>query len=94
MAINSIRMTARRNVVWERAGKGMAIMTIALGGLIPAGCKKSAEKAYEECAALADKENYGAIECYDKAIELKPDFAEAWNGKGNVFEQQGKIRES
>jgi len=92
MAINPIRMTATRNAVWARAGKGMAIMTIVLGGLMPAGCKKSAEKAYEECAALAAKENYGeAVKCYDKTLEQKADFAKAWNGKGLALYKQERL---
>ncbi|MGF3495952.1 MAG: tetratricopeptide repeat protein, partial [Methanothrix sp.] len=33
-------------------------------------------------------------ECYDKAIELKPDFAEAWYNKCIALRKLGRISEA
>ena len=35
-----------------------------------------------------------AIECYKKAISIKPDYAEAHNNIGNAFHDQGKLKEA
>ena len=38
---------------------------------------------YERAIGYYVSEEYeDAIECFDKAIEIKPDFADAWNSKG------------
>jgi len=31
----------------------------------------------------------GAISCFDKAIQLKPDYAEAYNNRGNAYDDKG-----
>lgn len=35
-----------------------------------------------------------AIECYDKAIKLQPNYAKAWYNKGYILEKQGKYEEA
>ncbi|MEX2719869.1 MAG: tetratricopeptide repeat protein, partial [Candidatus Wukongarchaeota archaeon] len=35
-----------------------------------------------------------AIECFDKAIEIDPNFAEAWYNKGRALEELGKTKEA
>jgi|APCry1669189070_1035195.scaffolds.fasta_scaffold690845_1 tetratricopeptide (TPR) repeat protein len=41
------------------------------------------------------KEEYEkAMDCYNKALELKPTFTYAWNGKGNAFIDMDKFREA
>jgi tetratricopeptide (TPR) repeat protein len=35
-----------------------------------------------------------AIEQYEMALRINPDFAEAHNDLGNAFERQGKVREA
>jgi predicted O-linked N-acetylglucosamine transferase (SPINDLY family) len=35
-----------------------------------------------------------AIEAYNKALALKPDYAEAYNNMGNAFKKQGKLEEA
>jgi tetratricopeptide (TPR) repeat protein len=35
-----------------------------------------------------------AIKCYDKAIELKPDYADAWFEKGKALKEMGYKREA
>jgi tetratricopeptide (TPR) repeat protein len=32
-----------------------------------------------------------SVKCYDKALDLAPDFAEAWKGKGDALSNQGKF---
>ncbi|MFZ3149500.1 MAG: tetratricopeptide repeat protein, partial [Methanothrix sp.] len=45
--------------------------------------------------ALSEQKKYDeAIKAYDKAIELKPDFAGAWNNKGNALGELGKHDEA
>ena len=35
-----------------------------------------------------------AIEAYNKALSLKPDYAEAYNNMGNALKEQGKLEEA
>ncbi len=35
-----------------------------------------------------------AVACYRRAVELKPDFAEAHNNLGNAFKDQGELDEA
>jgi tetratricopeptide (TPR) repeat protein len=36
----------------------------------------------------------GAIASYDKALEIKPDFHEAWNGRGIALDNLGRYEEA
>lgn len=45
--------------------------------------------------ALNVQGNYEeAIKCYDKAIELDPNYTFAWSGKGNALSNLGKFEEA
>ena len=35
-----------------------------------------------------------AIEAYNKALAIKPDYAEAYNNMGNALKDQGKLEEA
>jgi tetratricopeptide (TPR) repeat protein len=35
-----------------------------------------------------------AIEAYNKALSIKPDYAEAYNNMGNALKEQGKLEEA
>ena len=35
-----------------------------------------------------------AIEAYNKALSIKPDYAEAYNNMGNALKDQGKLEEA
>ena len=35
-----------------------------------------------------------AIEAYNKALAIKPDYAEAYNNMGNTLQEQGKLEEA
>jgi tetratricopeptide (TPR) repeat protein len=35
-----------------------------------------------------------SLECFDKAIKIKPDFAVAWHNKGGVLLRLGKKKEA
>jgi tetratricopeptide (TPR) repeat protein len=53
------------------------------------------EKSYTEWWSEGDilykKGDYsGAVDCYNKAIELSPNNAELWNGKGYAFKEMGE----
>ena len=38
--------------------------------------------------------NSEAVACYRRALELKPDYAEAHNNLGNALKDQGKLDEA
>ena len=42
----------------------------------------------------ARKKYEKAIECYDRALEINPNFVEAWNNKGNVLDELGRYEEA
>ncbi len=47
---------------------------------------------FEKAKKLYFEGNYGeSIECYDKAIEINPEYSSAWNNKGNALDEQGKL---
>jgi tetratricopeptide (TPR) repeat protein len=51
----------------------------------------SAEQSYTRgLLFLKQKKNFEAIVCFDKAIELKPDYAEAYNERGNAQSSDSK----
>jgi tetratricopeptide (TPR) repeat protein len=35
-----------------------------------------------------------ALQAYEKAIALEPEYADPWNGKGNVLQSQGRHEEA
>jgi tetratricopeptide (TPR) repeat protein len=72
------------------------IFLIILAALSAQGSgEKDAGVWLEEGLAFADSSNYaGAIECYDKALELDPDSAQAWSSKGDAQYYQGRYDQS
>jgi tetratricopeptide (TPR) repeat protein len=55
----------------------------------------SAEQEYRRgAAATRAKEWSVAAAAFGKAVEMKPDYAEAWNGLGYALRNQGKYPES
>jgi tetratricopeptide (TPR) repeat protein len=54
-----------------------------------------AEKWYDEGVKYADYHKYGkALECFNKAISLKPDFAMAYNERGYVYYELVRYEEA
>ena len=52
-------------------------------------------KLYNMGNALKDQGKLEeAIESYNKALSLKPDYAEAYNNMGNALKDQGKLEEA
>jgi tetratricopeptide (TPR) repeat protein len=43
-------------------------------------------------AALGLRE--GALNCYDRALQINPRFAEVWSNKGNVIRESGQLEEA
>jgi tetratricopeptide (TPR) repeat protein len=65
---------------------------------LPPGIKNP-DKAKLFCYGLgnfyATRKEYGeAIKSYEKAIELKPDYAAAWNNKGSALGDLGRYEEA
>jgi tetratricopeptide (TPR) repeat protein len=55
----------------------------------------SAEQEYSRgLAAAKAKEWSGAVAAFNRAIEMKPAYPEAWNGLGYALRQQGRYPES
>ena len=55
----------------------------------------SAVKWFSKGFALYELGRYEeAIECYDKAIELDPDYADAWKHKGDALYELGRYEEA
>ena len=42
----------------------------------------------------ARKKYERAIECFDKALEINPNFAEAWSNKGSALDGLGRYKEA
>lgn len=54
---------------------------------------KSADQWFREGNAFMRKNNLeGALEAYNKAIEIKPNHADYWNNKGNVLAKKGDFK--
>ena len=61
----------------------------------PSGIPTGPEQQYiQGVAATRAKEWSGAAAAFAKAVELKPTYAEAWNGLGYALRNQGKYAES
>jgi len=61
----------------------------------PSGLPPAAEQQYVRgVAATRAKEWSVAAAAFTRAIELKPGYAEAWNGLGYALRNQGKYAES
>ena len=51
-------------------------------------------RALENYAAVEDTDVAAAIRAHDRAIELKPDYAEAYNNRGNLYARAGRYEGS
>ena len=61
----------------------------------PSGLPSAAEQQYVQgVTATRAKEWSVAVAAFSKAVELKRDYAEAWNGLGYALRNQGKYPES
>ena len=72
----------------------IVILTVfCLIGVVAAS--ETAKEWNDKGRALCERGKYEeAIECFDKAIEINPDFVCAWHGKGRVLYEQGKYEEA
>lgn len=56
---------------------------------------KNATSWFKDASEFAKLgENFKAIECYDKALDINPNYAEAWADKGTVLIRIGKYLEA
>ena len=56
---------------------------------------KTAEEWFNEGYDLYNQGRYEeAIECYNKALEIDPDYGDAWNNKGIVLDDLGRYEEA
>jgi len=70
-------------------------LIIFLALMTNAQSQRTAEDWFNEGFIQDLQGNYTeAIQAYDEAIKLKPDYAEAWNNKGFAFFKMGKYNES
>jgi tetratricopeptide (TPR) repeat protein len=76
----------------------MALLT-AMGVLVGGGeslaAQSQADAFLEQGNLSLTKQDYDeAIRCYQKALELKPDYAEAWNNMGIAYGSRGNLEEA
>jgi len=72
-------------------GVGIAVLLIAIYFGVKFYASNVAEKMVNEAIVkVANGEDDRAIRDYNKAIELKPDCAEAYNNRGNAYEKKGE----
>ncbi len=74
----------------------LLVFLLLLQGCWSKGCTRGkAEKHFKSGLAKRQKVDYvGAIEDYTKAIELKPDYASAYNNRGVAYEKVGKFKQA
>lgn len=72
--------------------KTMIIITILLILALPAW-SKTAQEWFKEGLVYFDKENYQeAIECFDCAIKVDPNYVDAWYKKGvAIYQSKGSV---
>lgn len=73
-----------------------ACIAIALFVIVPV-CAYSGDAVmwYSSGIEEMNSRNYaGAIEAFDKAITLEPDYFEAWDGKADALNREGKYQEA
>jgi len=83
-------------------GRGLIVLLLAfvllIGGII-GGCggpaKGTADWHFNQGNNLAENSRYDeAIEEYNEAIRLNPEYAEAYNNRGLAYKEQGKKAEA
>ena len=78
-------------IAYQTGGIGEAVKLIRKA----LGINPASTMYFNLAAALkAQGDPDGAIESYNNAIQLNPDYAEAHNNLGNVYKQQGKLVEA
>ncbi len=70
-------------------------LTKKLRKLESIGGELSAEEHYQKARAQSYKNLFdSALLSFERAIELRPDYAEAWEGKGHVLSELGRYEDS
>jgi Flp pilus assembly protein TadD len=68
---------------------------VGLGILVAVGTGSKAETEYNKGVESAEKEDWGtAIACFTNAIQIDPDYTEAYDNRGVSYLKQGKYDEA
>ncbi|AEF95692.1 tetratricopeptide repeat protein [Methanotorris igneus] len=74
---------------------GVISIFVSMSMCLNFGYDPKAVEWYNKGWDLQDSGKYlEAIECYDKALEIEPDFVEAWNNKGLALYELGRYSEA
>ena len=72
-----------------------AALILLLVLMTSAQCQQTAEDWFNKGLALGEQGKYDeAMEAFDEAISLNPNYALAWYNKGVVLDNQGKYGEA
>lgn len=76
-------------MAWDKIFDGFINGTSGIIGNIASGYiqqKSAAKKLYKQAEALREMDrSQEALECYEQAIKISPDFADAWLGRGEAL---------
>jgi len=88
----------KRNNQTIKKGKAIMLVFTLIGIIFYSGCinqEENTESLYAKGTTLLKEGKYSeAIECFDKAIAIDPNYKEAWNGKGVTLLLQGNYSEA
>jgi tetratricopeptide (TPR) repeat protein len=85
----------KRNNLFVAASAGLAIIVLGVFFVAMNLFSTSAAEFFERGLACATKQNYAcAIENYSKAVEIKPDYAEAYKHRAAIYYQNGDFQKA
>ncbi len=90
------RANTKKMMAWRGIALFLAVLTaLCLASLASAAQENSADSWYQKGQELMDDESYeDALIAFDKAIEIDPENASIWMGKGDVLVRMGNYNES
>jgi len=91
--VNDLRANAKKMRAWMRIPLILAVLFVLC--LAAVAQENTADSWYQEGLKLMGNDNYrDALIAFDKAIEIDPENASIWMGKGDVLVRMGDYNES
>ncbi|MFZ2536216.1 tetratricopeptide repeat protein, partial [Methanothrix sp.] len=90
--MNSKRVNTKKMRAW----KGIALVLAVFSALcLAAAAQETADDWYKKGIESINKgSSEEAINAYDRALDINPDYADAWSGKASALGIQGKHQEA